>query len=280
MVLGTKQAQAKESGRKGGGGGMHQLQRIGLIGVTVLLLAGFWAGLWYQGRKGGAVVLAAEIGGEAAVEIGETAAGDISGKAQPQERTAATAAAAGDEALLAAGTDRPDSGLAGIEGSLGPSFAGEGEIAVHVVGGVTAPGLYFLPPGSRIYDAVMLAAPESDADLGRINLALLVEDGMQIRVPIIGKASSWGEEALIVRASDNNELWLGGGAAVSQGKVNLNTAAAKELETLPGIGPAYAQRIIQYREEQGGFRTVEDLMKVKGIGQAKMEELRDLVCCS
>ncbi len=307
---------------------MNQLQRIGLTGMTILLLVGFWAGLWYQGqRKGGAIVLAAAgeeladglsggpAGAEAAGRGGEAVAGAaMTGKARQSEgtvandRTGEAGGALGADYSGASAAALPAAGsgmgfdLAGPseaaeasgpnEGTgLVPPGAGEqsdlpakreGDMAVHVVGKVAAPGLYFLPPGNRIYDAVMLALPEKDADLGRINLALPLEDGMQIRVPVIGKPSSWEDGALIVRADDNLDLWQESGQSQTgaKGKININKAAAAELETLPGIGPAYSRRIIQYREEKGGFRTVEDLLKVKGIGQAKMEELRDLVCCS
>jgi len=251
---------------------MHQLQRIGLLGLTIILLSGFWAGLWYQGqRKGGATVFATgESGTAAALLDGDSPeiiagsgekSGSLAGEAVYQEAGGSTAYA-----------DREQTGAGSSQAGL---------LAVHVVGQVASPGLYFLPPGSRIYDAVMEAEPEEDADLAKINMAMPVEDGMQIRIPVIGRASSWDGEALVVKASDNRSgSGDVAGAPSAPGKININTATAKELETLPGIGPAYSQRIIQYREQNGGFRSIEDLMKVKGIGAAKMSELRDKVCSS
>jgi competence protein ComEA len=290
---------------------MHQLQRIGLFGITAVLLAGFWAGLWYQGqRKGDVLILAAESGGIPGEEGGRNAdeyAGAPSGAETGS--WAGTGAQSGIGAGTTLGADRQwADGSAGYQdgdgsaargSSLTAESAGEkpeglsdrdwlaaqysrsGTLAVHVVGRVASPGLYFMPPGSRIYDAVMEAEPEEDANLDLINLALPVEDGMQIRVPIIGRPSPWDGDALVLRASDRQEnidtgTSTGGGAGA--GKVNINKATAKELEALPGIGPAYSQRIIQYREQNGGFKSIEDLQKVSGIGPAKMSTLRDLIC--
>ena len=237
---------------------MHQLQRIGLLGITVLLLAGFWVGLWYQGqRKGGVTVFAADES-ESSVERQEGGFSDAGMQTEIYKTEQIISAE------LTGGNDHQEEPL-----------------AVHVVGSVASPGLYFLPPGSRIYDAVMEAEPEEAADLAKINMAMPVEDGMQIRVPMIGKASPWGGEALVVKAGDNRSDNADmSGVSTASGKININTASAKELETLPGIGPAFSQRIIQYREKNGGFHTVDELMKVKGIGTAKMSELRDLVCCT
>ncbi|MCL2166012.1 MAG: ComEA family DNA-binding protein [Clostridiales bacterium] len=249
---------------------MHQLQRIGLWGITILLLLGFWAGLWYQGRRTGDSFITAGEERGAAGESGDSL--EISRDADGREAPGKSPAQGGSD------TQSP-----AAEAYLlsDPEESAPEELAVHVVGGVASPGLYFLPRGSRIYDAVMIAEPEEGADLSKINMALPLEDGMQIRIPLIGKLADWGGEALILRSSENQEYVQGateqGGAS---GKVNINKASAKELETLPGIGPAYSQRIIQYREQNGGFKSIEDLMKVKGIGTAKMSDLRDLVVCS
>jgi len=237
----------------------------------MVLLAGFWAGLWYQGQRKGAAqfFFTEESGAGVQGEAPETREGSL----------AAAGATTGIDAQSQATqeTREAQESALGIRAQQGP----EKKLAVHVVGRVASPGLYFFVPGSRIYDAVMEAEPEEDADLGRINMAVPIEDGMQIRVPIIGKASSWDGEALVVKAGDN-QLHVEGGATQTSpsGKVNINAATAKELETLPGIGPAYSQRIIQYREQNGGFRSIEDLVRVNGIGTAKMNELRDKVCLS
>jgi competence protein ComEA len=134
---------------------------------------------------------------------------------------------------------------------------------VHIAGAVNRPGLYRLPPGARVDDAIRAAGgPTADADLNALNLATKVKDGDKVLVPKRGE-SSGGREG-------------GGGAAQSQ-TVNLNTATADQLDALPGIGPALAQRIVTYREQHGGFRTVDELQKVPGIGPSKFAQLKDLV---
>ena len=266
---------------------MHQLQRIGLWGITILLLAGFWAGLWYQGqRRGDTFVVASAddvsdepqdegVFGRPASEGGTVAEARRDGDTAGREGTAAGAAAYGDRE----GLDWADSldPYAVLNDVNNPRT----DQAVHVVGAVASPGLYYMPWGSRIYDAVMEAEPEEDADLARINMAMPCEDGMQIRIPVIGQPSPWALDGYVVRANRaQEEVQSGVIPAAGDGKININSATAKDLETLPGIGPVYSQRIIEYREKNGGFKTVDDLMKVKGIGTAKMSELRDRVTCS
>ncbi|MDR0470081.1 MAG: ComEA family DNA-binding protein [Peptococcaceae bacterium] len=303
---------------------MHQLQRIGLFGITAVLLVGFWAGLWYQGqRKGNVLILAAENSGVSGEEGGRGAdehvgvpsgaeagsgagVGSWTGAGSPSGMGAGTTLGADwqwddgswgyqdGSGTTARGSGTAAGGSGTVAESLGErpeglsdrdwlaaQYSRSGTFAVHVVGRVASPGLYFMPPGSRIYDAVMEAEPEEDANLDLINMALPVEDGMQIRVPIIGRPSPWDGEALILRSSDRQEnvdSGAGSGSSAGTGKININKATAKELEALPGIGPAYSQRIVQYREQNGGFKSIEDLQKVSGIGPAKMNALRDLIC--
>ena len=134
---------------------------------------------------------------------------------------------------------------------------------VYVSGAVKAPDVYTLEPGSIVKDAVLAAGGSTDdADLDQINLAASITDGQHIYVPHIG------EEELPVRLPSME---------TTPGKVNVNTADSMALQSLPGIGPALAQRIIDHREAHGRFGQAEDLQDVAGIGPATLEKLRDLI---
>lgn len=140
--------------------------------------------------------------------------------------------------------------------------AGAAELYVHVSGAVRTPGLYVLPADARVVDAIAAAGGfADDADRDAVNLARTLEDGEQLPVPREGEAPPAGPVA----------------AAPSDGLVDLNAADAAALETLPRIGPALAERIIAWREDNGGFTSVEDLLAVPGIGDKMLESLRDLV---
>ena len=123
---------------------------------------------------------------------------------------------------------------------------------VHVSGAVNAPGLYVLHPDARVVDAVTAAGGfAEDAEASGVNLARPVSDGEQLIVPRVGVSSD--------------------------GRVNLNTADEAALDTLPGVGPAIAGRIIEWREANGRFASVDDLLSVSGIGPKMLESIRDLV---
>lgn len=133
-------------------------------------------------------------------------------------------------------------------------------ILVHLLGAVEHPGLYELHDGARAVDAVAAAGGFLDtADQTQLNLARFVADGEQIYVPAIG------------------EVPAAAPGASGTGKVNINTADAATLDTLPRVGPAMAARIIEWRETNGRFSSVEDLMNVTGIGDKTFEGLKDLV---
>jgi len=145
-----------------------------------------------------------------------------------------------------------------------------GRVVVHVAGAVRRPGVYKLPANARVDEAVAQAGgPTRRADLGGLNLAAQVEDGRQVLVP----------ERLRAAASANPAAASGAeGAAPAEGQpVNLNTATLEQLDTLTGIGPTTAQKILDFREERGGFGSVEELGEIPGIGDKRLATLREEV---
>lgn len=136
--------------------------------------------------------------------------------------------------------------------------AASGEVVVHVTGAVSAPGVYTLPSDARVDDAVRAAGATAEADLSQLNLAQKLADGQKITVPAIGSASTSAGEGTTTTPAD---------ASSDGALVNINTASLEELETLPSIGEVRAQAIITYRETNGGFRTIEELQEVSGIGE-------------
>ena len=150
------------------------------------------------------------------------------------------------------------------------------EIAVHITGEVKKQGLIYLKEGSRVADAIEKAGGETkNADLSQINLAYVLQDGQKIYVPNKNEKIS----QYITGNSGNNDTEENNTSNSSKedSKVNINTANQSELDSLPGIGPSIAQKIIDYREENGNFKTIEELQNVKGIGDAKYEEIKDRV---
>jgi len=143
------------------------------------------------------------------------------------------------------------------------------ELLVHVAGAVERPGIVTLEPGARIGDAVTAAGgPTSDADVHQLNLAAPVVDGLQVRVPVSGE--------VVPPGGIPPQTETGGGTgpgAVSI--VDVNSATEAELEALPGIGPALASAIVEWRARNGPFSTPDDLLDVPGIGPAKLDGLVD-----
>jgi competence protein ComEA len=136
-----------------------------------------------------------------------------------------------------------------------------GPMVVAAAGAVARPGVYKLAAGSRVTDVLEAAGgPTADADVDRINLAAKVADGERVYVP------RKGEAAPPVASS--------GDAHAKAEVVDLNTATAEELEALPGVGPATAQAILDYRAQHRRFRSVDELLEVRGIGEAKLAQLR------
>ena len=180
--------------------------------------------------------------------------------------------------------------------------SGEATVRVHVAGAVNNPGVYTLPAQGRAVDAIAAASgAAADADLDRVNLAGALSDGVQIYVPHRGETAApaqiqpnggtanAGQGNAANGAAQNGAsqggtqpqpartLTPAGSAQKGSTPVNINTATAEELQSLPRIGPAMAQRIIAWREAHGGFRSVDELDAVPGIGPSMLENLRPLV---
>ncbi|HIS47372.1 MAG TPA: helix-hairpin-helix domain-containing protein [Candidatus Scybalocola faecigallinarum] len=145
------------------------------------------------------------------------------------------------------------------------------EIYVYVCGYVQSPGVYALGPGARIYEAIEAAGGMAEeADASYVNLAQVAEDQMQIYIPSLEETAS-GTFARDTAGTDGS-MEEGG-----QAMVNINTASADQLDALPGIGPSKAEDIINYREEHGGFSSVEELMDIPGIKSGIFDQIKDLV---
>ena len=159
-----------------------------------------------------------------------------------------------------------------------PAGAPAGRIVVHVVGAVVSPGVVVLADGARVADAIAAAGgAASDADTEQLNLARVLGDGEQVRVPHAGEqlvAPDPGPSPPGGASGGSAAAGASGGSTPGGGVVNINTAGASELEALPGIGPALAARIVEYRDGHGPFASVDDLTDVPGIGPAKLEALR------
>jgi len=142
-------------------------------------------------------------------------------------------------------------------------------IMVHIVGAVYSPGVFEVPYGSRINYVLQLAGGHTgEADLELINLAAVVQDAMQIRIPVIGEEP---QEAI------NQGGQPAQGAITADGRININLANLTELQTLPGIGPVIAQNILDFREANDGFNSIEELLNVSRIGQTTFENIRESV---
>jgi competence protein ComEA len=161
----------------------------------------------------------------------------------------------------------------GPTGSSGAVVVSPLTLVVHVVGAVVAPGVVRVPAGSRVLDAVAAAGgPTLVADVGRVNLAAKLTDGQRVVVPAVGESPP-----IAVGGDSGSAPGDAVGVPSPATPVNLNEATAAQLDTLPGVGPATAAAIIAYRTQHGPFRTVDGLGDVRGIGSAKLEQLRPLV---
>ena len=163
--------------------------------------------------------------------------------------------------------------------STPPSTAPKSEIVVHVMGAVKSPGVYHLSTEVRIHEAIEKAGGKTDqADIHSLNLAAKIRDGEQIYVPEIRKIPDVEQTIPTApSAAASRQPYPRSPASSDGSRININTATAKELQTLRGIGPTMAQRIVEYRQTSGRFATVEELTHVKGIGEKTLEKIRDSI---
>ena len=179
------------------------------------------------------------------------------------------------ESLTVAGNDVESNTIENL--TIEEEVEGE-KIAIHIIGEVKKEGIVYLEKGSRIVDAIKEAGGATkEADLSQINLAYELQDGQKIYIPNKNEKIS----EYITRSSGNNVIIEGNNSSVQtegkENKVNINTANQNELDSLHGIGPSLAKRIIEYREENGNFKSIEELQNVKGIGDAKYSDIKDNV---
>lgn len=236
-----------------------------LIAAWQLFIAGPESGRAQAGAKAGTSHAQSLSTGVAAASAQASARSPASrsggGVAGPASSGGATASASGGSA-------------AGGDGA-----AGSGQIVVDVDGAVAHPGLYKLPPGSRVQAALAAAGGLSpQADAHRINRAAKLHDGQKLYVlsqgesaPPLAASNGQGCEGQSCTSADGADA---GSDTEGQGLVNINTANATQLTQLPGIGPAIAQKIIDYRTANGPFTSVDDLTKVPGIGAAKLAQIK------
>jgi len=203
-----------------------------------------------------------------AQELGEPVAPGRAGTTQAGPGS--TGSAGPDEP--GANPDSSGSPSPGPRSASGESATGAAEVVVHVVGQVRHPGVVDLPSGSRVVDAIKRAGgARTGADLAAVNLARPVVDGEQIMVPKPGQRVA-APPATSPPGSANGAGSAGGGAAV-----NINTADLAGLDTLPGVGPVLAGRILAWRDEHGRFTSIDELGEVSGIGEKLLAQLRPLV---
>lgn len=223
---------------------LDEVPRGMLVAVAVLAVVAVVLGVLLAARVTG--------GGELLVR-GDAASESLPGASPGESVDTAGEQGADGAGALAEGADTADEVAA--------------ELYVHVTGAVVAPGVYGLPEGARVVDAVAAAGGVvEDADQEALNLAAPLVDGAKVRVPFTG------EDA----AGAGGEVTEGSVVAQDGGLVNINTADAVELQRLPGVGEATAAAIIAEREAGGPFASVDDLVRVDGIGEKKLAKMRVL----
>lgn len=152
------------------------------------------------------------------------------------------------------------------------------KIIIHITGAVKTPGIVKLEEGSRIEDAINKAGGlTEDADITKVNLAYVLEDGIKIRIPSSSDFGDLQEDNILSNESGENIVEDIENSSQSS-SININKATEQELRNLPGIGASLASKIIDYRDHNGKFSTIEDIKNVNGIGDSKYENIKDYIC--
>lgn len=151
----------------------------------------------------------------------------------------------------------------------------ENKIVIHITGEVEEEGVIELEKGARISDAIEEAGGTTEeADLSNVNLAYSLSDGQKVKIPNINEKD---EEIIVIEEKAGDNIIIEGNKSKEE-KININKAAQTEIETLPGIGPSTALKIINYRNEHGKFKNIEDIKNVSGIGDSKFENIKEYIC--
>ncbi len=218
----------------------------------------------------GLIVLAVGSGAVIAMRAESARGGDAA--------SAVKISAGGEAGGLGAGqTVLPGEGPAGgaTQQSAASTTTEVPTIFVQVAGAVRSPGVYEMPPESRVFQTIERAGGfAADADTQAVTLAARVTDGCRVYVPRQGEV---GEGSVAASGVQTDGAPAVGAASAGGGSVSINSAGVQELDSLPGIGPAIAQDIVNYREANGPFSSIDELAEVPGIGPSRLERLRPLV---
>ncbi len=242
---------------------LERWRRDPRAGVALLVAAALVAGLvWYQ--LGSRSASASPPGGSPSEATSSAASSSGGSSGRPEASEAGTAGTA------------PGGGSTGDAAATAgsPRARPDGPVTVHVAGAVTRPGVVELRTGARVIDAIEAAGgARPEADLDRLNLAAPLVDGQRIAVARAGEPPPPLDPGAAAGPSPGGDP----GAVDDGGPLNLNAATPAQLEELPGVGPVLAQAILRERDRRGGFRRVEDLRSVRGIGDKRFADLKPLV---
>lgn len=245
-----------------------------VVGVLAVLIFGLRV-LWASADAEGTVIApgGGSRAGPSGLSAGAAPVGVAPSAGQRLSTTGPSATSGAQTAPSGSATAEPGGG--GGTAAAGPASA---VVVVHVVGQVKRPGVRELPAGSRVAQAVAAAGgAKSGADLSRVNLARVLIDGEQVRIPSPGDPVDPRELTGPGAAPGAGGGGAGGAGAGSGGQVALNSADLAALDTLPGVGPVLAQRILDWRTQHGRFTSVDELGEVSGIGEKLLAQLTPLV---